>query len=276
MHVLADLHGHTFFSDARSSPEEYVRFRKERGLELIAISDHDVMWGVRRGAEVACELGVQLLPAVECTTHLDFGTDTADQIHVLAYFPPSILEGDRLERTALFGRSRRFSERWKAFVLAWLEELGPEERGALDQGWSASSGGEFPGLQRVLDAIQERAPARIDEFRIRQLDFWCGDRELFGWTPEEAIETIRADGAVDVIAHPGRYRDQARVLRLMAHATGVEVYTTRHRPSLAAEYRTFCDSRRKLWTSGSDDHQIVPYVLPERPMSEEVRERLIG
>jgi hypothetical protein len=45
---------------------------------------------------------------------------------------------------------------------------------------------------------------------------------------------------------------------------------------MAAEYRSFCDSHHKLWTSGSDDHQIVPYVLPERGMAPEARDRLIG
>jgi predicted metal-dependent phosphoesterase TrpH len=95
MLVAADLHGHTLRSDARATPEAFVEERRRRGLELIAITDHDVMGAVKRGAAAAKKAGLVFLPAVECTTYLGFGTAQAEQIHVLAYFPPSFAEGGK-------------------------------------------------------------------------------------------------------------------------------------------------------------------------------------
>ena len=53
MFVATDLHGHTSFSDGRTSPEAYVDFRRELGMRVIAIADHDLFAGVRRGAAAA-------------------------------------------------------------------------------------------------------------------------------------------------------------------------------------------------------------------------------
>ena len=59
--LATDLHGHSRFSDARVTPEEYVAARA--ALRLIALSDHDVMAGVRRAAAATQALGGPLLIA---------------------------------------------------------------------------------------------------------------------------------------------------------------------------------------------------------------------
>src|SRR5687768_58093 len=88
--VPTDLHGHSGFSDGRATPEEFVAFRRERGLRVIALSDHDMLAGVRRAAAAAGP-GVVLVPAMEATSFVGFGTGAAEQLHVLAYFPPRLL-----------------------------------------------------------------------------------------------------------------------------------------------------------------------------------------
>ncbi len=55
MFVSTDLHGHTYYSDGRATPDEYVEFRRALGMKAIAIADHDVLAGVRAGA-VACTM----------------------------------------------------------------------------------------------------------------------------------------------------------------------------------------------------------------------------
>ncbi|APR80499.1 Putative metal-dependent phosphoesterase [Minicystis rosea] len=264
MFVATDLHGHTLFSDGRHTPEEYVDFRRALGMRIVAISDHDVLAGVIRGAAAATRAGMLYVPAVEVTAFLHFGTERAEQFHLLAYFPPAFASPPRLRRTQLYRRGLRVQERWKALALDWLAGLSSEDRAALDPegalaGLAAS---EFPALQSMIDHITRVRPALFAPFRDHHVRFWEDDRELFGWSPEEAMDLIRADGAVDVVAHPARYRDKERTRAVLERATGIEVYTSRHRGEIAAEYRAFAEQRRKLWTASSDDHQNARYIRP--------------
>ena len=45
-------------------------------------------------------------------------------------------------------------------------------------------------------------------------------------------------------------------------ASGHEVYTSRHKPEVAARFREMAETKRKLWTSSSDDHQNAAYTRP--------------
>jgi hypothetical protein len=132
--VRTDLHGHTLYSDGRQSPEAFVDTRREHGLEVIAVSDHDTFAAVPAAAAAARAAGLTLIPAMEVTAFLHFGTPRAEQLHVLAYFPPGVVEDGALGRSGLGERAVRVTRRWRDFVLAWLASLPIEERWYLDPG----------------------------------------------------------------------------------------------------------------------------------------------
>lgn len=264
MYIATDLHGHTLFSDGQATPEEYIDFRRQLGMRVVAISDHDVLAAVERGASAAAQARMLYVPAVEVTSFLHFGTPEAEQFHVLAYFPAHMAAGRRIRETALYRRGVLVQERWKAFALDWMAGLPEEGRAALDPEGALPGlpAGDFPALQSMIDRIVARRRDLFEAFREHHRRFWEDDRELFGWTPEEAIDCIRGDGAVDVVAHPARYRDKERTEKVLERASGVEVYTSRHKPEVAAHYRAFAEERRKLWTASSDDHQNARYAKP--------------
>jgi 3',5'-nucleoside bisphosphate phosphatase len=278
VYVSTDLHGHTFYSDARATPSEYVRFRHGLGMKVIAISDHDIFAGVRAAAETAQALGMLVVPAAEVTSMLHFGTSEREQVHVLAYFRPDVLEDDRLERTFLYRRGLAVQTRWRVFVLEWMAAQAPPDRAVLTMSGALERVGEdsFPALQAVLDFVAARRPHLADGFRKHHARFWDDDRELFGWTPEDMIDAIRADGAVDVVAHPVRYKDRERLDRILAYATGVEVYTSRHNEKVAAKFRAYAEEHRKLWTASSDDHQRGNYMRPPSGTPLPTIERIFG
>jgi hypothetical protein len=271
------LHGHTLFSDGRATPEEFVAFRREQGMAVIAATDHDVFDAVRRAAVTAQRAAIVLLPAAEITAFLAFGTPAAEQFHVLAYFPLRALSGGRLEQTFLYRRGLRIRERWRAFVLEWLDGLEGDDRRRLDPDGvlAGTPPAAFPALQRMIDRIVARHRALFDAFRDHHVRFWNEGAELFAWTPEEAIDAIRADGATDVVAHAARYRDRERTRAVLEYASGLEAYTSRHRAEIALEYRAFAESRQKLWTASSDDHQNARYIRPASGMPLGTVERLM-
>lgn len=276
--IPTDLHGHTRFSDGRAEPEDYVAFRAGLGMQVIAVSDHDSFAGVPRAAAAANELGVTLVPAMEVTSVIHFGTPRAEQIHVLAYFPPERALDGSLGDTALGARAVKASRRWRELCLAWLTALPEEQRYYLDPERSLAGrfGTEFPQLQDFLNLIFDRNRLVYQDFIQHHVRFWTEDAELFGWTPEEAIECIRADGALDVVAHPVRVRDKARMDRVLDVASGLEVYTSRHRHDVAAAFRARAEETGKHWTASSDDHGHVQYLRPPDGTPRRTIERILA
>jgi len=267
--IATDLHGHTRFSDGRATPEEYVAFRRELGMRVIAVADHDLFAGVRRAAAVIARTRAPmiLLPAAEITSFLHFGASDAEQFHVLAYFAPDALHAGKLESTLLYRRGQRVQAVWRTFVLEWLDGLEQDDRRAIDPDGTLEMlpPGDFPALQATIDLVVARRRPLFERFREHHVRFWeqgSAAKELFGWTPQECIEAIRADGAVDIVAHPARYRDKMRTGAVLELATGLEVYTSRHKPEVAAQWREFAEAGRKLWTASADDHQNARYVRP--------------
>ncbi|MCB9653815.1 MAG: PHP domain-containing protein [Deltaproteobacteria bacterium] len=277
--VKTDLHGHTAFSDGRTSPEAYVALRASLGFEVIALSDHDTFAGVPRAAREASRLGITIVPAMEASSFVHFGTSDAEQIHVLAYYPRSFLEPGRLEKTQMYARSLILHERWRAFVLDWLDRRSAEERDAIDPEHvlHALEPFAFPGLQSFIDMlVLNRQKRAFRDFHAHHVLFWTQGQELFGWSPEALIDTIRTDGAFDVVAHPNRVRDKERMLRVLEYASGIEVYTSRHKPKTSAYFLELARSLGKHWTASTDDHQHDAYEPPQSGSPLETVQRILA
>jgi error-prone DNA polymerase len=85
---FAELHTHSTYSflDGASQPEELVEEAHRLGLEAIALTDHDGMYGVVRFAEAARELGVRTVFGAELSLGLSApqnGTADPEGEHLL-------------------------------------------------------------------------------------------------------------------------------------------------------------------------------------------------
>lgn len=82
--MKADLHVHTAASDGQYMPEEVARLAKARGLEALAVTDHDTIAGVDRAAEAGRAVGIQVIRGVELSAK------EGRRFHILGYhFPPT-------------------------------------------------------------------------------------------------------------------------------------------------------------------------------------------
>ncbi len=78
----ADLHIHTCLSpcgDLEMSPRNIVRTARDKGLDIIAVTDHNSTRNVRPCVEIGRELGLFVVPGCE--------VNTQEEVHCLCYFP---------------------------------------------------------------------------------------------------------------------------------------------------------------------------------------------
>jgi 3',5'-nucleoside bisphosphate phosphatase len=76
-----DLHTHTIFSDGSFSPAALVELAHNKGLNILAITDHDTTDGLAEAMEAAQALPLELIPGIELSTEFQ-GRET----HMLGYF----------------------------------------------------------------------------------------------------------------------------------------------------------------------------------------------
>ena len=82
MELFADLHIHSCLSpcgDADMTPGNILGMAAVKGLDVVAISDHNAAGNLPAAGKIAEAYGILLLPAMEITT--------SEEVHMLGYFP---------------------------------------------------------------------------------------------------------------------------------------------------------------------------------------------
>ena len=62
---MIDLHTHSRASDGTLSPRELVAMARERGISVLALTDHDTTDGLEEAAKAALEHNITLVPGIE-------------------------------------------------------------------------------------------------------------------------------------------------------------------------------------------------------------------
>jgi predicted metal-dependent phosphoesterase TrpH len=255
-----DLHLHSTASDGTLDPAALVRHVADRGVRLMALTDHDTVSGTGAAAAEAHARSVAFVAGVEISSAWRGAT-----VHVLglAIDPAS----PALVRGLAAQRSRR--EARAAAIADKLERVNVPGRKLLDRIRALAS---LPTRTHFARALVESgfaidAQAAFDRFLgAGRSAFvsgdWPGLAEAIGW--------ITAAGGKAVIAHPMRYPLSAGARRELCRdfaasgGHGIEVVTgsgSRHREQAAGLAVRF----RLDGSVGSDFHDpALPWHLPGR------------
>ena len=242
----ADLHVHTTASDGLVTPASLARLASERGIFVLAITDHDTVAGVEPARRAAAEVGVRLIAGVEFSARARRG-----QTHILGYGIDT--EHDELAGVLADLRESRVQRGWA--MLERLAELGIEiDPSAVEVGDEESS----PGRPHIARALIERGYAdSIEEAFDRYLGVgrpaFVPRRTL---TAERAIELITNAGGIPVLAHPLSVHDlDVRLNELIrAGLRGLEAYYGEYDDPTRERLARLASSRNLLITGGSDYH----------------------
>jgi predicted metal-dependent phosphoesterase TrpH len=242
----ADLHLHTWHSDGTRSPREVIDLAHERGLAIVAISDHDnvaAYFEVKRHAE---EKQITLIPATELSCSYE-GVD----VHILAYAFDTFDE--RIDQAL-----RRFREARRRRGYAMVDKLRALGFDISAERVEQLAAGGALGRPHVARALVERGVvASISE----AFDKYLGTgKPAFVDKPrfevEAAVALIHETGGLLSIAHPTLYPNHERIVPEILDA-GVDAIEIFH-PDVDAEnrerYRNLARFRGKFVTGGSDDH----------------------
>lgn len=246
-----DLHSHSRASDGLLTPGDVVLRAHERGVTMLALTDHDETGGLEEAGDKARELRMQFVPGVEISVTW-YGTT----IHIVGL---GITHGDeRLTRGLQSVRAER-----------------PRRARRMAEGLDAAGiRGSFEGAMAYVSNPALISRTHFARFLVAQ-GHARDVKDVFrnylvsgkpGYVPHQwadlgdAVNWIRGAGGIAVVAHPARYAfsppDMRRFLaEFVDHGgQGIEVVTANHTPEQCAAFAALAREFGMLASRGSDFH----------------------
>jgi predicted metal-dependent phosphoesterase TrpH len=248
-----DLHLHTTASDGVMTPSEIVRYAKSKGLQAIAITDHDTIEGLEEGLSEGRKIGFEVIPGIEISAEHSPGS-----MHLLGFFI-DIHHALLNEKLGYLQKAR--AER-NPKIVEKLNRLGIEV--TYEEVLKASGGGQV-GRPHIAQVLFEKGYVRsfqeaFERFLGKGAQAYV---EKFRFSPKESIHFIREAKGIAVLAHPntlkmnGYSELENLVLQLIKEGLkGIEVYYPEHNVLEVAKYKALSERHGLLMTGGTDYHGI--------------------
>lgn len=219
-----DLHSHSTVSDGILSPADLVQRARAKGVDVLALTDHDEVAGVAEASKAAEATDIRLLSGVEIS--VSWGKQT---IHVVGLN----IDPNHAELQAGLEKLRQY-RLWRGEEIGRkLERVGIEDayRGALRQRkGDLLTRTHYGRLLVELGVVGEMQQA-FKKYLLRGKPGYVPGK----WASlEAALGWIRGAGGVAVVAHPARYGMTRTKLRRLLHefielgGVGLEVVSSSH------------------------------------------------
>lgn len=246
-----DLHSHSTCSDGLLSPVELVERAVQRGVDVLALTDHDEIKGLPAAQEAATQRSLRLVNGVEISVVWEEVTLHIVGLGIDAAHAP-LVEGLAGIRAGREQRARRMAESLEAAGIP--DTLAGARRYAKNP--------ELVSRSHFARYLVEAGHARDTNAVFRH--YLTPGKP--GYVPHQwaaladAVQWITGGGGIAVLAHPGRYDlGEMQCERLLGEFVGlggaaIEVVTGSHAPS---EFVTWARHARQfglLASAGSDFH----------------------
>jgi 3',5'-nucleoside bisphosphate phosphatase len=246
-----DLHCHSTVSDGLLTPTQLVEHASERGVEVLALTDHDDVGGLEEARTAATEKSIEFINGVEISVSWRGQT-----VHIvgLGINPehPELAQGLASIRDGRMVRAHN--------IAAQLDKFGIH--GSFEGACRNAGDGHLIGRLHfarflVQEGYAKDARAVFKKYLVKGKPGYAPHQ----WaTLSNAVSWIRNSGGRAVIAHPGRYKlgkGALEELLLEFRALGgeaIEVITGSHTPEQSLLFARHSQRLGLLASRGSDFH----------------------
>lgn len=245
-----DLHVHSTRSDGTMTPTELVDYAIEKGLSVIALTDHDTVDGIDEMMRYAKGKPIEIIPGIEYSTEY-----LSRDVHIVGLF--------------IDYKAKVFQE--------YLERF---RQSRTERNYKLCANLQRVGIDITYEALQEEFPdaiitrAHYAKFlmdkgyvksRNEAFDRYLGDHTPYfvhreKITPEEVIRVTLEAGGIPVLAHPTLYKLGREQLDILVHRLkdaglmGMECIYSTYTSAEEARMKALAKKYGLLQSGGSDFH----------------------
>ena len=245
-----DLHTHSLQSDGTLTPAELVTRARTAGVDVLALTDHDVTDGIAEAQATAATLDMRLIAGVEISV-----TWQGQTVHIVG------LNIDTADHALQQGLSRlREFRQWRAVEIG--RRLQKRRIEGAYEGARHLAKGKIVSRTHFARFLIEQGYVRGMQQAFKQFLSSGKPGHVPGqWaTLDEAVRWIRSAGGQAVVAHPARYKLSAgKLLRLFGEfrecgGAAIEVISGSHAPESNRHFARIAAEQDFLASAGSDYH----------------------
>lgn len=193
--IKYDLHCHSTASDGILTPSEVVLRAHEKGVNVLALTDHDTVAGVAEARQQAEALGMRLINGVEISTLWE-----NHSIHIVGLG----FDISHEKMTALLAEQAKLREIRAQEIGAKLEKIGVEH--AYSEAKKLAGDGEVTRAHYARHLVQIGKVSNDGQAFKRYLGQGKSAYVKAQWVDiPTTIDIIHQAGGVAVFAHPLRY-----------------------------------------------------------------------
>lgn len=247
----ADLHCHTKLSDGSLGIEDLITLAKKRGLETIAITDHDCLAGTVRGKIIGERYGVNVIPGVELSST---DSQTGKRVNLLCYLSDM---PDRLE-----GLCHRNSLARKKAAHIMMLQVAKRFNIATEFIIKCATGSTNIYKQHIMQALMECGYTTSIYGKLYDRLFSPDSDENILVSPKypdinEVITAIHDAGGVAVLAHPIASDNLDCLPRLIENGLdGIEVWHPSADEQQQTQLKKLASKNKLVMTGGTDFHGL--------------------
>lgn len=246
--MAADLHCHTKISDGSTAVDELILLAKNKGLDTVAVTDHDTFAGVKKAMAFGENFGVKVIPGVEIST---FDYERKRKVHLLCYMPKNT---DRL-----LGMLRATNNNRKQAMTLSIQKVLRAYPISYDMILRRSAGSTSLYKQHVMQALMDAGYTNemFGDVFVKLFDSRFGLAKVNYELPDvfNALRLVKESGGVAVLAHPAVYNSYDVMYELIEKGLdGIETWYPRAKESDEALLSEVCDKYNLIKTGGTDFH----------------------
>ena len=251
-----DLHCHSNVSDGTLTPTELVTRAAERGVKVLALTDHDDVDGLDEARAAAAQHGMSFINGVEVSVTWRTHTVHIVGLSINPAYPP-LAEGLRIVRS---GRGERAKKMADALAKAGI---GGTLQGAYHYAGNPNMIGRTHFARHLVEAGHcKDVKSVFKNYLVKGKPGYVPHQ----WAAlADAVSWIRGSGGVAVLAHPGRYMNGRKSMgkqtmrELLAEfaacgGQAIEVVSGSHTPEQYAEFARYAEEFNLRCSCGSDFH----------------------
>lgn len=239
----ADLHMHSTVSDGSFTIPELIARAKEKGLDSIAITDHDTL---SQAGKIPETEDIQVIPGIEISAY-DYVHDF--RVHMLGY---GIQKPELTEREVHPTLEARHANSLRQITV--LNEHGYDI--AIETLRKAD--GKYIYKQHIMDDLVRRGKAAEMFGAFYQRIFKNGgicDFDIHYISPLKALRAIKDAGGLAVLAHSGQQQNFCLIPELAKQGLdGLELNHHSNKQKDRAIIRQYAERYDLFLTGGSDFH----------------------